>query len=172
MPENEVRKVKRTEFATFLNVGTKALPEWARIGKGVTGQTVAYNPNVSEEQYIHEESGTSAIESYKVNVPTPQTAFVGDPVFDYVDGIRKHRKTGADAETEIMFVYVYDKTITEEPPKTTYAAEKNSCAIQIDDFGGDAGNPVVLNYTINLNGDPILGQAEMTDEGIAFVANS
>lgn len=172
MPDSEVKKIKRTEFAAFLNVGTKTLPVLTRMGRGITGQTVAYNPNVSEEQYIDEESGTSAIESYKVNVPTPQTAYKGDPVFDYIDNIRRKRLTGSDAETEIVFVYLYDKTITEEgnTVKTTYAAEKNNCAIQIDDFGGDAGNPVVLNYTVNLNGDPTLGKVEMTDDGLTFTA--
>lgn len=171
MPENvEVKKVKRTEFATFLNVGTKSVPVWARMGKGITGQTVAYNPNVTEEQYIHEESGTSSVESYKVNVPTPQTAYKGDKVFDFVDNIRRQRLVGAEAETEILFVYLYEKTVADT--KTTYAAEKNSCAIQIDDFGGDAGNPVVLNYTVNLNGDPVLGAVEMTTDGLSFVADA
>lgn len=170
MPENEVKKVKRTEFATFLNVGTKALPVWARMGKGITGQTIAYNPNVSDEQYINEESGTKNIESYNPNVPTPQTAYKGDKVFDFVDNIRRKRLVGSDAETEILFVYLYEKTVTGEgnTAKTTYAAEKNNCAIQIDDFGGDAGNPVVLNYTVNLNGDPVLGDVEMAADGLQF----
>lgn len=168
----EVVKVKRTEFATFLNVGTKELPVWARIGKGVTGQTVAYNPNVSDEQYIDEESGTSNIESYKPNIPTPHTAYRGDKVFNYVDNLRKHRATNSEAESELLMVYFYDKTTTGEgaEAKTTYAAEKNNCVVQIDDFGGDAGNPVVLNYTINLNGDPTLGTVEKETDGITFKA--
>lgn len=175
MPENEeVKKVKRTEFATFLNVGTKTLPVWARIGKGVTGQTVAYNPNVSEEQYINEESGTSNVESYKPNIPTPQTAYKNDKVFDFVDKLRRNRATGSDAEAEILMVYIYDKTETPggegTQAKVTYAAEKNNCAIQVDDFGGDAGNPVILNYTINLNGDPVKGSVEMADSGLTFTA--
>lgn len=168
----EVRKVKRTEFATFLNVGTKTIPVWARIGKGVTGQTVAYNPNVSEEQYINEDSGTSNVEGYKVNIPTPQTAYVGEPVFDFVDNIRKKRATNSDAEAEVLLVNIYDKTVegSGESAKTTYSAEKNNAVIQIDDFGGDAGSSVVLNYTINLNGDPAIGKVEMTADGLTFVA--
>lgn len=163
---DEVKKVKRTEFATFMNVGTKAEPVWARIGKGVTGQSVAYNPNVSEEQYINEDSGTSSVESYKPNIPTPQTAYVGDKVFDFVDAIRKKRAVGAEAETEILLVYIYNKT--GDGAEATYEAEKNNCAIQIDDFGGDAGNPVVLNYTINLNGDPTIGTVKMADNQLTF----
>lgn len=171
MPEaQEVVKVKRTEFASFLNVGTKSLPKWARMGKGITGQTVAYNPTVTEEQYINEASGTSSVEAYKVNVPTPQTAYKGDPVFDYVDNIRKKRLVNADAESEILFVYLYEKTVEGESPSQVvkYAAEKNNCAIQIDDFGGDAGNPVVLNYTVNLNGDPTLGKVTISNDELTF----
>lgn len=175
MPEaQEIKKVKRTEFAAFLNTGTKETKKWSRIGKGVTGQTVAYNPTVTEEQYINEESGTSSIEAYKVNVPTPQTAYKGDPVFDYVDNMRRKRLVNADAETEILFVYLYEKTVEGEEPSQTikYAAEQNNCAIQVDDFGGDAGNPVVLNYTINLNGDPTLGSVTMNNGEITFTPDT
>lgn len=170
MPENEVKKIKRTEFATFLNVGSKEVPVWARIGKGVTGQTVAYNPNVSSEQYVDEESATNSVESYSPNIPTPQTAFVGDKVFDYVDNLRRTRAIGSKAETEVLMVYFYCKKEVEDgaSKKIVYEAEKNRCCIPIDDFGGDAGNPVVLNYTINLNGDPVLGTVEKTDEGMIF----
>lgn len=170
MPEQvEIMKVKRKEFAAFLNVGTKALPVWARMGKGITGQTVAYNPVTSEEQYIDEDSGYTAVDGYKPNIPTPQTAFKGDKVFDYVDNLRKKRAVGSEAETEILLVYMYDKKVSSsEPAKTTYAAEKNACVIQIDDFGGETS--VMINYTIGLNGDPVEGNAEVADGAVTFEA--
>lgn len=148
-------KVKRSQIATFLNTGTGQSPVWSLIGTGVTGQTIGYNPQATTEQYIHEDSATTSVDSYQVNIPTPQTAYAGDPVFDYVDDLRQRRAIGADAETDVLIVYLY----TQSP----YKAEKCRATIQIDDFGGEGGAPVVLNYTINLNGDPELGTAVVTD---------
>lgn len=171
--EKEVRKVKRPEFATFLNVGTKALPVWERMGKGITGQTMAYNPVVSDEQYIDEESGYTSVDGYKPNIPTPQTAFKGNEVFDYVDKLRRKRATGVEVETEVLLVYIYNKTEVpgegSTPAKIAYDAEKNKAVIQIDDFGGETS--VVLNYTIGLNGDPVIGRAEIVDGAVTFTAS-
>lgn len=157
-------KVKRSQIAAFLNTGTSQSPEWSLIGKGVTGQTIGYNPQTTTEQYIHEDSASTSVDSYQVNIPTPQTAFAGDPVFDFVDGLRQRRAIGSDAETEVLLVYLY----TASP----YKAEKCRATIQIDDFGGDGGAPVVLNYTINLNGDPEFGTVTITDGELVFTADA
>lgn len=157
-------KVKRSQLAAFLNTGTTETPVWSLIGKGVTGQTIGYNPQTNTEQYIHEDSATTSVDSYQVNIPTPQTAYAGDPVFDYVDNLRQQRAIGTDAETDVLIVYLY----TQSP----YKAEKCRAAIQIDDFGGDGGASVVLNYTINLNGDPELGTVVITDGVPVFTPDS
>jgi hypothetical protein len=145
-------KIKRSQIATFLNSGTGETPTWSLIGDGVTEQTIAYNPQTSEEVYINQDSGNTNIESYRPTIPTPMTAIKGDAVFDFVDGIRKSRKVLADAETEVCIVYLY-----EEATAGAYPAEKNACSIQIDDFGGPGGESATINFTVNLNGDPVIG---------------
>ena len=68
-------KVKRSKLAIFLDTsGGEETAEWALIGNGVTEQTIAYNPTTSDEVYIHQDSGTVDVESYKPNIPTPMTA--------------------------------------------------------------------------------------------------
>ena len=148
-------KIKRSQVAAFLNTGTTETPIWSKMGKGITEQTIAYNPQATTENYIHEDSATTSIDSYQVNISTPQTAYTGEPVFDYVDKIRQTRGVGAAAETEILLVYLY----TASP----YKAELNKASLQVDDFGGEGGGNVVLNYTINLNGDPKLGAVVVTE---------
>ena len=148
-------KIKRSQVASFLNTGTSAVPVWSRMGKGITEQTIAYNPQTTTENYIHEDSANTSVDSYQVNVSTPQTAYAGEPVFDYVDAIRQNRFVGASAETEILIVYLY----TNAP----YKAELNKATIQVDDFGGEGGGSVVLNYTVNLNGDPTIGTVVITE---------
>ena len=146
-------KVKRSKLAIFLDTsGGEETAEWALIGNGVTEQTIAYNPQTSDEVYIHQDSGTTDVESYKPNIPTPMTAIKGDPVFDYVDGLRKARAIGADARTKICIVYLYDTETT-----GAYPAEQNDCSIQIDDFGGAGGESATINFTINLIGDAVVG---------------
>lgn len=146
-------KVKRSKLAIFLDTsGGEETAEWALIGDGVTEQTIAYNPTTSDEVYIHQDSGTVDVESYKPNIPTPMTAIKGDPVFDYVDGLRKTRAIGADARTKICIVYLYETETT-----GAYPAEQNDCSIQIDDFGGAGGESATINFTINLIGDAVVG---------------
>lgn len=146
-------KVKRSKLAIFLDTsGGEETAEWALIGNGVTEQTIAYNPKTSDEVYIHQDSSTVDVESYKPNIPTPMTAIKGDPVFDYVDGLRKTRAIGADARTKICIVYLYETETT-----GAYPAEQNDCSIQIDDFGGAGGESATINFTINLIGDAVVG---------------
>lgn len=146
------KKVKRSKFATFLNVGTGETDTWALIGDGVTSMTVSYNPQSSDETYIHQDSGTTDVESYKPTSAVPMTAMQGDPVFDFVDGLRRKRAVLDDARTEVCLVYLYD-----EATSGAYPAEKNTCSIQIDDFGGEGGGSNVINFTINFVGDGVAG---------------
>ena len=80
------------------------------------------------------------------------TAMQGDPVFDFVDGLRRKRAVLDDARTEVCLVYLYD-----EATGGAYPAEKNTCSIQIDDFGGEGGGSNVINFTINFVGDGVAG---------------
>lgn len=163
MPEATVKKIKRSEFATFINTSPGSTATYSRMGKGITGQTVAYNPTVTTEQYINEDSATSSIDAYAPSINTPQTCYAGDPVFEYIDGLRRARAIGSDAETDVVLVYIYESS-----GSSAYAAEKCKCVVSIEEFGGDAGNPVSITYTLNLNGDPEIGTATITSGQMTF----
>ena len=162
---SEAKKIKRSKFATFLNTGASSSETWSLIGNGVTSMTVAYNPQTSEETYIHQDSGTKDVTGYAPTSAIPMTAHKGDPVFDYVDALRKKRAVLDEARTEICLVYLYDAEDGGSCP-----AEKNTCSIQIDDFGGEGGGSNVINFTINFVGDAVEGTF---DPGTAkFTANA
>lgn len=156
-------KVKRSEFKTFLNTGTILVPVWSLLGEGITTGAINYNPQTAEEVYIHQDSGTTSIESYKPTFPVEATAIAGDAAFDYVDDLRKSRAVLGDAETEIVNVWLY-----ETPTSGAYPAEKQDVSIQIDSFGGDGGVATKINFTINFLGDPVAGTFNPTT--LAFVA--
>ena len=144
--------VKRSEFATYLNIGTIATPDWALLGDGITSASISYNPQTSEEVYIHQDSGTVEVESYKPNMPIEAICKDGDEAWEYLDTMRKARATLSDAVTEIVNVWLY-----ETPTTGAYPAEKQGVSIQFDEFGGDGGSSNKMSFTINYQGDPTVG---------------
>lgn len=169
MPETTLKKIKRSEFATFINTTPGSTATYCRMGKGITGQSVSYNPTVNTETYINEDSATNSIDGYAPSINTPQTCYVGEPVFEYVDKLRRNRALGADAETDVVLVYIYSQS---GETAGVYNAEKCRCAISVEEFGGDAGNPVSLTYTVNFNGDPELGTATISEGAMTFTKAS
>jgi hypothetical protein len=157
-------KIKRSQFRTFLNTGTLVTPVWSLIGDGVTTGTINYNPQTTEEVYIHQDSGSTSVETYKPVMPIEATAINGNADFEFIDNLRKTRAVLTAAETEIVNVWMY-----ETPTGSTYPAERQAVSIQIDDFGGDGGVATKINYTINFKGDAVLGTFNPTT--LAFVAS-
>lgn len=166
MPETEVKKIKRSEFATFLNITPKAGATYARMGKGITSQSISYSPTVTTETYIHEDSATNSLDGYAASLNTPQTCYAGEPIFEFIDGLRRKRAVGADAETDIVMVYIY----AAGTEAGSYAAERNKCTIAVEEFGGEGGQATSLTYTIHLNGNPELGTAKITNGHLSFMA--
>lgn len=160
-------KVKRSRFMAFLNTTPEAQQAaYNLMGDGIKGQTLNYGPQTEENVYIHQDSGETEVVSYKPTMPTPQTATKGDPVFDFVDGLRRKRAVLADAHTDLVLVYAY-----EEPVGDAYPAEKSDCSIQVDDFGGDGGASLSINYTVNLAGDPVQGMFNPTTKTFTVSAS-
>lgn len=145
-------KIKRSEVKSFMNTTPASTATYSLIGDGVTTGTINYNPEVLTETYVHQDSGSTSLERYAPNMPVEATCKVGDEVFDFIDGLRKNRAVGADAETDIVNVWLY-----ETPTSGEYPAEKQSVSIQIDTFGGDGGTSAKIAYTINYVGDAIPG---------------
>ena len=160
-----MEKIKRSLFATFINTapGSES-PVWAKMGKGITSQKISYNPTVTTEQYIDEDNAYSSVDSYAPSLDGTQTCYKGEPVFEYIESLRQARAVGADLETEVLFVYLYDGE------GNAYKAEKNACVIQLGDYGGDGGGSVQLTYTIGLNGDPVKGTATIDNASVTFAA--
>ncbi len=162
----DVKAIKRSKFAEFLNTTPGSTPTWARIGKGVSENTISYNANVVTETFIHEDNASNSVDSYAPQIPVTQYAYKGDPVFDYVDGLRKKRATGSECETQLLMVYIYD---TDDDQ--TYVAERNEVAIQVDTYGGTGGERNQIGYNILFNGDPTTGTATITDGTPTFTAD-
>ena len=145
-------KVKRSQVQSFLNTTPLATATYSLVGDGVTTGTINYNPKTAEETYVHQDSATISVESYAPTLPIEMSCVTGDAVFEFIDTLRKNRAILSDAESDIVNVWMY-----ESGGPTAYPAEKQAVSIQIDDFGGDGGAAVKINYTINFVGAPVGG---------------
>ena len=122
------------------------------IGPGVTELSISYNPQTSTNQYIHEDVANTDITGYQPNAPVSGQAVPGDPVFDFVNEMRKKLSIGSDAYTDVVLVDVFGKQSS-----GSYAAQKQPVSIQIDSYGGPASDPLSIGYTINWRGSGVNG---------------
>ena len=147
-----VDTIKRSLWRVFLNTTPLSTATYVQIGSGVSGAKLDMNPETTKQTDINEDNARVSVDSYAPTLPIKQVAKNADSVFEFIDNLRKTRAVAEDAETDIVLVDAYE---TGGP--TAYPAQQQNVSIQIDSFGGDGGKPVEIEYTINFNGDPVIG---------------
>lgn len=152
------RAVARDEIASFLKT---AVDTYSLIGIGVDDSGIAYNPQVTTEKWIVDKASRSTLESYQRQRDITQKCRVGDPVYDFINGLRKELAIGSDAEAEVVDVDIYD---TDQSGK--YFAQSNKVTIVINNYA--TATPPEIEYTLHYNGDPTDGKAEITNGVLTF----
>ena|SRR5271157_1655354 len=145
-------RIKRSQFATYLNTTPSLSATWSLLGDGITNLKESLNPKTSSETYITDNVATISVDSYAPTMPAIATAKVGEAVFEYIRGLRDTKAILADCETQIINVALY-----ETPAGSVYPATQQACAIQVDEFSGEGGVKMNQNFTINFQGVPIQG---------------
>ena len=144
---------KRSAFRIFMNTTPKeTTADYSVIGPGVTELSIAYNPQTSTNQYIHEDVANTDMTGYQPNAPVTGQAVPGDPVFDFVNDMRVNLPIGSDAYTDVVQVDIFNKQTG-----GAYPATKQPVSIQIDSYGGAASDPLSIGYTINWRGNGVKG---------------
>jgi len=144
---------KRSAFKMFMNTTPKEEEaSYNIIGPGVTELSVAYNPQTSTNQYIHEDVANTDMTGYQPNAPVTGQDVQGDPVFDFVNEMRENLPIGSDAYTDVVLVDIFSKQ-----GAGSYAATRQPVSIQIDSYGGAASDPLSIGYTINWRGNGVKG---------------
>lgn len=156
--EVEIKKIKRSAYASFLNIGTKTVPNFKRMGLGISEMDLDYNAEEESEKYIHQDNATHSVNSYAPSSDVEQKCYVGEDIFTYVDAKRRARAVESDAETQILDVFMYDKKAD-----GVYGAELNDAIVVISKFSGDS-----IEYAVKRNGDPIQGYVTITDGKVTF----
>ena len=154
MPKG-TKRLKHKNFL-FLNVTpSEATKSWKRV---LTSTDFAIGMNAVTESldFIADESPTESLTGYNPSIAQTQHAYIGDPVYDYVEILRFNRAVGTDAMTDYMLVHQDRNTDDEQ------IAEMGSATIVIDSDDMVAGT---ITYSISTNGTPSRGHAEIGADG-------
>lgn len=156
-------KITREQFVSYLNTTPADESEtWSLLGIGITSYGIAYNPQVTTEKWIIHKSATSSLDSYQRQGDVSQKCYKGDPVFEYINEIRRKNGIGAEVQTKVLDIDRYDSTV-----EGTYKATKSDVIIAITNYMAE---DAVIEYTIYYNGDPEQGTVTFADEVPTFVA--
>lgn len=155
-------KIKTSQIALVLETIKDSTKTWNRVRKQ-TSLSITYDAQTTEEAYIDQEASTTEVDSYNVSTEGEIVGYKNDPVFEYIDGLRRAKATGTAAQTRVAFVYLYDKT---SASTNSYNCEWYNCSIQFSSFGGEGGGGSAnLAYTINCNGDPTKATCTVGEDG-------
>lgn len=163
------KKVTREQIATYLNT-TPGEPseKWSIVGVGITDYGQSFNPQIETEKWIINKNATSSLESYQIQGDVSQKCYFGDPVYDYVNNLRRTAGIGSAVETQILDIDLYDAT--GEAPSIKYKATKCNCMIAVTSYA--TGESPVIEYSIYYNGDPIVGTVTIADSVPTFVPDA
>lgn len=147
--------MKRSLYATFMNIGTSDDPSYTRMGKGISEMKESYNAEEESNQYIHEDSATNEVISYNPTFDVTQKCYADEPIFLFIDELRKNLAVEEDAKTDCLKVYLYNQLAD-----NVYEAALINTTIIIGDF--DAKE---ITYNVKQNGDQTTGYVTIASDG-------
>lgn len=158
-------KIKRPNFAVFINTGTKVEPEFNLAGVYTEDLTVNFNANVEETGDVTSVIKSKAITDYapsfdietKVVEADGQKGYV---LSNYIEGLQEKLAAAADAETEVLLVKLYKKGTTEED----VFGQKFDANIAFNTLGGSFDSALGMSYTVDLTSEPVSGDVSITTD--------
>lgn len=154
-----VTMVKKHMIGLFLNNGTA----FKRIKKSTT-LTLSMNPEENDYDYIADENPTTEVDRYKPSIDQDLTMFKGEDDYEMIWPYFYNRKTGADAHTTCMIVFM------QEPVEGGgYKAWQTDSVISVQDL---AAVDKKLDFKVLFAGDITTGKATMTAGVPTFTADT
>lgn len=164
-------QAKRSLLCTYLRTaGTDQSPTWSLIGDGFTSNSISYNPESEDKQYINMDSATTTLKKYKPTMKLDGVVEMSEvedgddeeinskhynlnAVYKYLNDLRRSRNVSN--ESEILIVELYTGTLNEGANVFEgCSAQRQKVNIQVEEFGGDAGDTISFSSTVNFEGDP------------------
>ena len=151
-------KIKKNLSYLFLNTNPDAgvgSEIWSRVGKS-TEWTDTMNAKSATYDYIEDSSPTDELETYKPTTSMPLTAYIGDPVYEYVFDLYQKQETGSQAVTQAL--RVYQNKAGGNPAANK--AQLTQVLITIENFAFATG---VITFLISQRGTPAIGTATVAE---------
>ena len=140
----------------FINTAPEAgEAKWSRVGKA-TEWTDSMNAKTTTYEYIEDSAPTDEIETYKPTTSMPLTAYIGDPVYEFVFDLYQKQETGSQAVTQALRVYQNKASGNPEANK----AQLTQVLITVDSFAFSTG---IVTFLISQRGTPVAGTATVTE---------
>lgn len=161
-------QAKRSLLCTYLrtNAMDQTTPQWSLIGDGFTTNSISYEPDSDDLQYINQDTATTTLKRYKPTMnlegviemdkaaAADPTSYTLNSVFSYINDLRRKREV-TNNESEILIVELYTGKLDEvNNVWENCSSQRQKVNIQLDEFGGDAGETISFSATINFSGDP------------------
>ena len=141
---NDIEKIKRSQFLTFLNTGTSANPTWSILGVGITDYGIDYNPQVDTEKWIIEDNARNDHSSNQKQSSVTQKCYKGDDVFEFINGARDQ----LNFKAQVLDIDRWNGT------GNSYPATKSDVIITVTKYMGENAE---IEYTMYYDGDATEG---------------
>lgn len=159
-------KVKRPNFAVFINTGTKAVPVFNLAGVYTEDLTVNFNANVEETgdvtSVVKSKSVTDYAPSFDVETKVVEaTGQKGYVLSHYIEGLQEKLAAASEAETEVLLVKLYKQGTTVED----VFGQKFAAIVSFTTLGGSYDSALAMSYTVDLTSEPVNGDVVITENG-------
>lgn len=129
--------VGRWQHPGYLNVSAdKETETYELLGFGVTQLDDSPSAKASSKRYVNQKSATQTIGSYEWTAPLEFDLIRSEKAIEYIADIGENEKTGADAETDYVVVYL-EKPVESQQGK--YKAKRRKVAIEVAEFSDNDG---------------------------------
>lgn len=149
IPEN-IQKIDRDQFMTFLDVTPDKEPTYKLFGIGVTDYGIEYNPQVNTEKWIIEKNARTDHTSNQKQSSITQNAYKNDPCFEFI-------QAGLDKLNYKTHILDIDRWNGEEG---NYPAKLSDGVIVATSYMGETAT---IGATVYYDGDPTEGTVKITD---------
>lgn len=116
--------------------GGKESAQYELLGFGVTQLDNSPSAQTTSKRYVNQKSATQSIGSYEWTAPLEFDLIRSEKAIQFIADIGENEKTGADAETLYVKVYL-NKPIPEQANK--FEAKQRRVAVEVAEFSDNDG---------------------------------
>ena len=151
----------RNQFRHYINTatttGATGGETWKIEGTGVESLSIAFNPQKDTYKTILDRTSQTTFNNYELSSSiSDKRCYSEDPIYDYLDGLRKNATAG---ETQLIEI-----NTAKAVSAGVYEAVKYNVLITINEW---LGENATISYDIDYS-NPVQGTATISGDTISF----